>query len=92
MRAAPLVLQEAAFRQREEALKRRDLELQDSLLRFTKFLQENDAKRARANKRAAEEARLRAEKEAEIAKLHAEAAECAGQREQMQAVLTKVSR
>ena len=36
------------FRQREEALKRRDLELQDSLLRFTKFLQENDAKRAKA--------------------------------------------
>ncbi|KAL4458031.1 hypothetical protein ABPG75_012896 [Micractinium tetrahymenae] len=84
--------QEVAFRQREEALKRRDLELQDSLLRFTKFLQENDAKRAKANRRAAEEARLRVEKEAEIARLHADAAECAAQREEMQAALAKISR
>ncbi len=87
-----VLLQEVVFRQREEALKRRDLELQDSLLRFTKFLQENDAKRARACKRAAEEARLRAEKEAEIARLHAEAAHCAAQREEMQATLAKISR
>lgn len=85
-------VQEVVFRQREEALKRRDLELQDSLLRFTKFLQENDAKRAKASRRAAEEARLRAEKEAEIARLHAEAAECTAQREEMQAALAKISR
>lgn len=84
--------QEVIFRQREEGLKRRDLELQDSLLRFTKFLQENDAKRAKANRRAAEEARLRGEKEAEIARLHAEAEECRGQREAMQASLQKIAK
>lgn len=84
--------QEAVFRQREEALKRRDLELQESLLRFTRFLQDNDAKRAKANRRAADEARVRGEREAEIARLHAEAAACRAQREGMQAALQKVAK
>jgi hypothetical protein len=86
------LLQEVAFRQREEALKRRDLELQESLLRFTRFLQENDAKRAKAARRAADEARLRGEREAEIAVLHAEAEACRAQRDGMQAALQKMVR
>jgi hypothetical protein len=88
------LLQEVAFRQREEALKRkrRDLELQESLLRFTRFLQENDAKRAKAARRAADEARLRGEREAEIAVLHAEAEACRAQRDGMQAALQKIVR
>jgi hypothetical protein len=57
------------FRQQEEALKRRDLELQESLIRFSKFLQENDSKRARAEKKAADEVRTRQAKEVEIGKL-----------------------
>jgi hypothetical protein len=61
--------QEEAFRKREEALKRRDLELQESLIRFSKFLQENDSKRARAEKKAADEVRARQAKEVEIGKL-----------------------
>ena len=81
-----------AFRQREEALKRRDLELQESLLRFTRFLQENDAKRAKAARRAADEARLRGEREAEIAVQHGEAEACRAQRESMQAALQKIVR
>jgi hypothetical protein len=63
------VPQEETFRQREEALKRRDLDLQESLIRFSKFLQENDSKRTRAEKRAADEVRARQAKEVEIGKL-----------------------
>ena len=38
---------------REEGLKKKDLELQESLIRFSKFLQENDSKKTRAEKKAA---------------------------------------
>ena len=61
-----MVLQEAQFRGREDTLKRRDIELQDSLIRFSKFLQDNDAKRVRALKKAADERKIREEKEREI--------------------------
>ena len=61
-----MALQEAQFRGREDALKRRDIELQDSLIRFSKFLQDNDAKRVRALKKAADERRIREEKEREL--------------------------
>ena len=54
--------------------------------------QENDAKRAKANRRAAEEAAARAEKEAEIGRLHAEAAGVRAQREATQAALAKISK
>eukprot|EP00887_Chlorella_sp_A99_P001490 scaffold8.g1490.t1 len=83
---------EAAFKEREEALKRKDLELQESLLRFTHFLQENDAKRAKAHKRAADEVRARQEKEAEIAALHAEAESLGAQKDSIQQQLAKVAR
>ena len=35
---------EDAFRRREEALRKKDVELQDSLIKFNKFLQENESK------------------------------------------------
>ncbi|KAI8474808.1 MAG: hypothetical protein J3K34DRAFT_517892 [Monoraphidium minutum] len=66
---------EEVFCKREEALKRRDLELQESLIRFSKFLQarpwgqENDSKRARAEKKAADEIKARQAKEVEIGRL-----------------------
>lgn len=66
--------------------------MQESLLRFTKFLQENDAKRAKANRRAADEARARDDKEAEIAGLHVEAEELKAQREALAQQLAKVQR
>ena len=58
-----------AFRRREEALRKKDLRLQDSLIKFNKFLQENENKRTRAIKRCAEESRIREEKEKEVIKL-----------------------
>ena len=66
IRGALVVLQEAQFRGREDTLKRRDIELQDSLIRFSKFLQDNDAKRVRALKKAADERKIREEKEREM--------------------------
>lgn len=60
---------ENAFRRREETLRRKDLELQESLIKFNKFLQENESKRSRAVKRAADERKQREQKEQEIAKL-----------------------
>ena len=61
--------QEEVFKRREEALKLKDLELQESLIRFSKFLQENDSKRARAEKKAADEIKARLQKEKEIEQL-----------------------
>ncbi len=58
-----------AFRRREEALRKKDLRLQDSLIKFNKFLQENENKRTRAMKRCADECRIREAKEKEIANL-----------------------
>lgn len=60
---------EDAFRRREEGLRRKDFELQESLIKFNKFLQENEAKRNRALKRTTDERKQRDQKEAEIKKL-----------------------
>ena len=57
------------FKRREEGLKKKDLELQESLIRFSKFLQENDAKRMHALKKAMDERKTREEKEREIEQL-----------------------
>ena len=61
---------EEMFKRREERLKKKDLELQESLIRFSKFLQDNDAKRTRAEKKAADEIKTRHVKEAEVTRLN----------------------
>ncbi|KAJ1620087.1 hypothetical protein T492DRAFT_1080469 [Pavlovales sp. CCMP2436] len=60
---------EAEFKRREEKLKERDLALQESLIKFNKFLQENDSKRARAEKKERDEIKQRISKEGEITRL-----------------------
>jgi hypothetical protein len=40
-----------AFERREEAMRERDFRLQESLIKFNKFLQENESKKARAIRR-----------------------------------------
>ena len=47
-----------SLQQRTEELDRKEQQLKDSLLKFDKFLKENDAKRARAIKKSAEEQEL----------------------------------
>ena len=51
-------LQELKFKEREAKMKVKNTELEESLVRFSKYLQENDAKRARALKKAADEKKL----------------------------------
>eukprot|EP00744_Colponema_vietnamica_P002739 GILI01004263.1.p1 GENE.GILI01004263.1~~GILI01004263.1.p1 ORF type:complete len:390 (-),score=71.17 GILI01004263.1:849-2018(-) len=57
---------EENFRRKEEQLRKRDLELQEQLIKFNKFLQDNESKRSRAEKRFAEEYRQKKQKEQEI--------------------------
>merc|ERR1719443_2061566 len=57
---------EEGFRKKEDQLRTKDLQLQHQLFRFNKFLQDNEAKRRRADTRAAEEAAQIRLKEDEI--------------------------
>ncbi|KAF5841599.1 hypothetical protein DUNSADRAFT_12297 [Dunaliella salina] len=80
---------EEVFKKREEALKMKDLELQESLIRFSKFLQENDSKRARAEKKAADEIKARIQKEKEIEGLADQLEELRAEKERVHGVLEK---
>ena len=68
-RAEEFQRREATFQRREEMLKKKDLELQESLIKFNKFLQENDSKRNRAEKKQLDEKKQKHIKEAEIIRL-----------------------
>lgn len=86
----PLItVQEEIFKRREEQLKLKDLELQESLIRFSKFLQENDSKRARAEKKAADEIKARLQKEAEIEQLSEQLEDLRTEKERVHEVLEK---
>merc|ERR1712087_994655 len=67
--------EEEQFRKREEQLRAKDLQLQHQLFRFNKFLQDNEAKRRRAETRAAEEMAQIKQKEEEIQDLQNQLAE-----------------
>lgn len=82
-------MQEEIFKRREEQLKLKDLELQESLIRFSKFLQENDSKRARAEKKAADEIKARLQKEAEIEQLSEQLEDLRTEKERVHEVLEK---
>lgn len=58
---------EEMFKRREENLRKKDLELQEALVLFNKFLKENEHKRRRADHRANEEIKKRIKWEKEIA-------------------------
>lgn len=58
--------EEEQFRKKEEHLRAQDLHLQHQLCKFNKFLQDNEAKRRRAETRAAEEAAQIRQKDEEI--------------------------
>lgn len=60
---------EDAYRRREDGLRRKDLELQESLIKFNKFLQENESKTKRAERRGAEERKQQEVKIVEIQNL-----------------------
>lgn len=58
-----------ALTQRREELTKKESQLQESLLKFERFLKENDAKRARAVKKSIEEKKVRELKEGEMSHL-----------------------
>ena len=80
---------EELFKRREDALRKQDLELQQQLIRFNKFLQENDSKTARAEKKAKEEKHLRELKEQEISERVKELEELVNKKDEMKAILDK---
>ncbi|XP_024357306.1 cilia- and flagella-associated protein 73 isoform X1 [Physcomitrium patens] len=57
---------EEILQKREDALREKDLKLQESLIGFSRFLQENSIKKKRAEKKSLDEIRIRQEKEHEI--------------------------
>ncbi|KAH7291965.1 hypothetical protein KP509_29G044200 [Ceratopteris richardii] len=77
---------EEALKKREDDLRLKDRELQESLIGFSKFLQENNTKRIRAEKKSLDEARIQQEKEVEIRDLEANLEEL--QKEKATAKLT----
>jgi DNA repair exonuclease SbcCD ATPase subunit len=80
---------EELFKRREDSLRKQDLELQQQLIRFNKFLQENDSKTQRAEKKAKEETHLRLQKEQEILEKTREYDELVKKKDEMKAVLDK---
>lgn len=80
---------EDGFKKREQGLKKKDLELQESLIKFSKFLQETDAKRNRADKKSIDERRLRVIKEGDIVSLKALLDELKAEKESTSTVVEK---
>ncbi|KAK9833172.1 hypothetical protein WJX74_009370 [Apatococcus lobatus] len=78
---------EEVLKRREEGLKRKDIELQESLIRFSKFLQESDSKRSRALKKASDERKACEEKEKEVDQLLHLVEDLRSQKEEAQAIL-----
>jgi len=76
--------EEEQFRKREEQLRAKDLQLQHQLFRFNKFLQDNEAKRRRAETRAAEEMAQIKQKEEEIQDLQNQLAESKAQCQELE--------
>mmetsp|Transcript_12310 Transcript_12310/g.29883 ORF Transcript_12310/g.29883 Transcript_12310/m.29883 type:complete len:336 (-) Transcript_12310:551-1558(-) len=61
--------EEEAFQKKEVQLRAKDLQLQQQLIKFNKFLQDNEAKRRRAETRASEEQAQILQKDEEITSL-----------------------
>jgi len=80
-----------SLEQRKEELERKEFQLKESLLKFDKFLKENDSKRARAIKKASEERELKRNKCKEIERLREDTQVILKQREHLQGKVLKHS-
>lgn len=78
-----------SLQQRREELERKEYQLKESLLKFDKFLKENDSKRARAIKKATDEKELTKTKDKEILRLRDDTGGHVRGREKLQAKLEK---
>ena len=79
-----------SLKQRREELSRKEGQLKDSLLKFDKFLKENNAKRTRAIRKSLEEKKLKEAKEEELIYLKNDLTRLAGIRNK-QVVATEKS-
>ncbi|KAK2169056.1 hypothetical protein LSH36_12g03104 [Paralvinella palmiformis] len=78
-----------SLQQRREELERKEFQLKESLLKFDKFLKENDSKRARAIKKANDERELTKSKDKEISRLKVETELLVKQKEKLQKKMDK---
>lgn len=78
-----------SLQQRREELERKEYQLKESLLKFDKFLKENDSKRARAVKKANDERDLKKQKDKEIERLEEENQSYTAQKDKLQNKLEK---
>lgn len=78
-----------SLQQRREELERKEFQLKESLLKFDKFLKENDSKRARAVKKAHDEKDLKRVKDKEIGRLMEEKRELQGVKDKLVGRLNK---
>lgn len=78
-----------SLQQRREELEKKEFQLKESLLKFDKFLKDNDSKRVRAIKKASTERDVRRAKDSEIANLNAE---CSALVEQRNKLLKRLNR
>lgn len=73
--------------QRREELERKEHQLKESLLKFDKFLKENDSKRARAIKKANDERDLKRGKDKDIERLKEDIGTLVGKKESLAGIL-----
>nr|KAI8747605.1 putative coiled-coil domain-containing protein 42 [Biomphalaria glabrata] len=78
-----------SLQQRREELERKEFQLKESLLKFDKFLKENDSKRARAVKKANDERELKKQKDREIERVKEETEAYQKQKEMLQKKVEK---
>ncbi|XP_071944527.1 coiled-coil domain-containing protein 42 homolog [Antedon mediterranea] len=78
-----------SLQQRREELERKEYQLKESLLKFDKFLKENDSKRSRAVKKAEDEKEHKKTKDKEITRLLEEKGELEQQRNKFMMRLEK---
>merc|ERR1711907_502953 len=86
---ADFARREEQFQRREQIIKKKDLELQENLIRFNKFLQENDTKRTRAEKKFIEEERKKNEHTVAIDEYKAELSKLKLENEKLNEELNK---
>jgi acetylglutamate synthase len=80
-----------ACREKESALAARQERIRESVVKFEKFVSENDGKRARALKKERDEIHARRQKDAEIIVLRQQMMELTGQKVDYEGLLAKLS-